>query len=88
MTNYNVNKVFKRVCEKIYEDRDVVKVLERKEKREDLIDRVERRSVSFLNSQEGGGGGGFFSCCGSRKEGGPKRADKNQGRTLDVLSDD
>ena len=48
MTNYNVNKVFKRVCEKIYEDRDVVKVLERKEKREDHFDRIERRSVSFL----------------------------------------
>lgn len=45
MTNYNVNKVFKKVCEKIYEDRDVVKVLERKEKKEDRLEKVEKKEV-------------------------------------------
>lgn len=45
MTNYNVNKVFKKVCEKIYEDRDVVKVLERREKKELKKEAREKRIV-------------------------------------------
>ena len=72
MTNFNVTKVFKKLCERLFEERDVVKLLERREK---VNPEEYERAAMRKRSEEGGG---FFSCCGGRSDKVQKRKSEEQ----------